>query len=444
MTEGHRRRFTVWHAALLLPWLVISEVVTRPFTDNSYLWHVRAGDLQAATGAVLIRDPFSFTMEGEGWRTQSWLAELLYSWSDLRFGLDGGRIITLTCAVLVFVLLGLLVYRRSRSLITVAVYLAGSSILLGAFLNPRPAIFSFPLFSLLVVVDDHRRLEWCKPLIMWVWAAVHGSFVVGLVYLTLRAIARGFDQRERRSLLASGSVTLATAHGIGVIGILLDFFAGRGALALISEWQPPNLLEPSYVPLLLGLFVTVWLAQQGRINWRDWLLLVPFVTLAVSARRSVPLGWIGVAPIVGRFDLPIRASISSPILPVLLVVAIIGFPFFREPREQIDRARFPVEAAHHLTDERVFHDDVAGGWLIYDHWPDRQVYIDDRAELYQDQLREFVEARDVKGDWEAEFTKWEIDEALLRVDTPLAEVLKLSGWSVEYEGENFIVLKRSE
>ena len=42
-----------------------------------------------------------------------------------------------------------------------------------------------------------------------------------------------------------------TAHGLGVWWIVLQFLRNRGALELISEWQPPDLTNPFLVPLLL-------------------------------------------------------------------------------------------------------------------------------------------------------------------------------------------------
>src|SRR5690606_14775798 len=120
---GHlTRRFSIWHAALLLPWLVVSEVVARPFADNSYLWHVRAGEIQTVNGSVITTDPFSFTMEGHPWRTQSWLAEVLYSWLDAQWGLDAAPLISLVCAGALFILMGMVAYRQSKSLISVAVF----------------------------------------------------------------------------------------------------------------------------------------------------------------------------------------------------------------------------------------------------------------------------------------------------------------------------------
>src|SRR5690606_35004676 len=99
---ANRRRFTVWHAALLLPWVIASYGFARTFNDNSYLWHVRAGDIQLNQGSVISSDPFSFTKADYPWRTQSWLAELLYSRLDDAWGLASTPLVTTVCAALLF------------------------------------------------------------------------------------------------------------------------------------------------------------------------------------------------------------------------------------------------------------------------------------------------------------------------------------------------------
>ena len=55
-------------------------------------------------------------------------------------------------------------------------------------LVPRPVVFSHLLLAALIVVLGERRLRWTVPLLMWVWAAVHGSFVIGLGLIGLEAI----------------------------------------------------------------------------------------------------------------------------------------------------------------------------------------------------------------------------------------------------------------
>ena len=83
--EPSPRRFSLFHLILVVPWIAIVIDAFKPITDNSFLWHIRAGELQATSASVLTTDPFSFTMHGEHWLTQSWLAELAYYWGGEAF-----------------------------------------------------------------------------------------------------------------------------------------------------------------------------------------------------------------------------------------------------------------------------------------------------------------------------------------------------------------------
>ncbi|MFP3914826.1 MAG: hypothetical protein ACLFWM_08120 [Actinomycetota bacterium] len=427
---------------MLLPWAVAAYGFGRSFNDNSYLWHVRAGERQIDLGEVLTTDPFSFTMAGEPWRTQSWLAEILYAPLDAWGGLSVAPFITTLCAAVTFLLLGVLAYRRSRSVISVVVYLVATSIAFAAFINPRPVIFSFPLFAAVVVADDDRRLRWALPLLLWLWASVHGSFAIGLAFLGLRAIGRGLGWRRLGELILIGLPTLLTAHGLGVMEILLAFTRNRDAIDLMSEWQTPDLLSLPFLPVFAGFLALIWLAQKGRIQRSDWVLLIPFLALAVSANRAVPPAWIGLAPILGRMTIPVRTSLTARPAGLVLAMVVALFPFVLSPEEPVDNERFPIEAAGHLSAERVFHDDATGGWLIYRQWPGRRVYIDDRAELYGEQMRTFSDVRRSTAGWEEEFERWSIQEALLQDDEPLIGRLAAAGWNQTYQDEDFVVLQR--
>src|SRR5690606_2029863 len=84
-----RRRWSLPQLALLVPWVAVVIGAFQPVRDNSILWHIRAGGLQVDSGAVLTRDPCSFARFDGPWLTQSWLADVTYSWlhvrTDLRF-----------------------------------------------------------------------------------------------------------------------------------------------------------------------------------------------------------------------------------------------------------------------------------------------------------------------------------------------------------------------
>ena len=108
-----RGRVSVGHIALAVP-LIAAVVSGRiPVRDNSYLWHVRAGTLQSDLGRVLTEDPFSFTAVGRAWRTQSWLADLLYGWLDRRWGLAVVTPIVVCGALLIVGSIAVRSYRTS-------------------------------------------------------------------------------------------------------------------------------------------------------------------------------------------------------------------------------------------------------------------------------------------------------------------------------------------
>jgi hypothetical protein len=90
----------------------------------------------------------------------------------------------------------------------------------------------------------------------------------------------------------------------------------------------------------------------------------------------------------------------------------------------------------------VIADDSTGGYLIYSEWPDREVLIDDRAELYGVEfMKKFVQTRDGNPVWQDLVSEYEIGQALLHSDSGLVRALREAGWRVRYEeGNRWIVL----
>ncbi len=107
---------------------------------------------------MLTTDPFSFTMFGQPWLTQSWLAELFYSWGEQIFDLGYVGPMILVLGSLLFLGIGLIAYRRSQSLVwTLVMVFLTAAIFLG-FLVPRPVIFSYVLSVAVVLAGTGPRL----------------------------------------------------------------------------------------------------------------------------------------------------------------------------------------------------------------------------------------------------------------------------------------------
>jgi len=438
------------HVIVLIPWMVVGLSARAPIRDNSFLWHVRAGALQGASGSVLTSDPFSFNAPATLWRTQSWLADLAYSWLEQASGLGFVWPMILGIGTLLVVTLGVLFRSATRSLFWLAVLLTASSILISPYLSPRPALFSLLLFALVIISSTKRALWWALPLLCWIWAGIHGAWPLGILFVLLKAIVDR-DWRLGLQVAPMSVVTLFTAHGWGVFDILVDFLVAREWLAFITEWAPTNFSGLPGFLLIVGLLTAIlWHTSRRDAQRHVWLVL-PFLYLATSSTRSLPFAWLASTPllvgaIAGRIDpqllrreIPGRRPINA-----VIVIALIAIPFVLAPAAGLDQTRFPIDAVTHLNGARLFHDDVTGGYLIYLLGPERQVFIDDRAELYGSRIREFIEVRNADPNWRALFERLDIGQALIRGTDPIAQVLEQSGWIETYGDLEFRVLVSPE
>ena len=447
------RRLTPGHLILLIPWVGLVIGATSPIRDNSFLWHVRAGTLQLDLGRVLRTDPFSFTLQGAPWRTQSWLLELGYGllerWTN---GLGWVPVMLVVVGTLTFLLIGLSVHRRAGNLLVTGIVMVLFTWLGLAFQVPRPVLMSFLFLALLVVMVDHG-ITWAVPLVLWVWASVHGSWVLGIGYLGLEAFAsRRSLKPVMRTLIASLITVSVTAHGVGVWEILLAFVRNRDALRLITEWAVPDILSVPYLPYALAIAALLVATAKGAVETRRLWLIVPFLLFGLTSGRSLFPAAIVLAPWIvwmpsARTDL----AYPLPRRPEAVVNALIAVVILMAPlavcagvRWRIDSAAFPIHAARYLTEGRVWSDDTTGGFLIYAYWPEREVFIDDRAELYGAEfMREFVHANNGDPVWRNVFERHGIDQALVRRDSGIARALDDARWNVRYEDSTWALWVRS-
>ena len=439
-----RRRVSVGHIALAVP--MIAAVISGriPVRDNSYLWHVRAGTLQIDLGRVLTEDPFSFTAAGRAWRTQSWLADLLYGWLDRRWGLAVVIPIVVLGALLIVGSIAARSYRVLGSPFAAAVGTVWVMWLVIGYFTPRPVIFSLGFLALILVVADEGRLRWALPPLMWLWASIHGGFVVGIGYLILDGLRRR-DRKRAVDVVAVTVISLFTAHGFGTWQIVLQFLGNGEALDYIMEWLTPNLISLELFPFLLGIIALLLGAIRGRVTVSDLWVIVPFLTFAFTANRSMPLAGLVLAPwfVSSLMAVGTRSSSTTRVqglVNAVILAFVIILPWVVPVKGGLDDDLFAVEAIEHLKPGPLFHDDAVGGYLIYSKWPDRLVFIDDRAELYEEGFIDFVKARDADEIWRDLFARHQIEQALLKHEDRLSQVLLAEEWEAVFEDDRFVLL----
>jgi hypothetical protein len=339
-------------------------------------------------------------------------------------------------------LIGISIYRSARSPVATGFAMIITVWLAGPFLQPRPVLTSFVLLAALVVVLQNReRIVWLAVPIIWIWAGVHGTWVLGGALLFLEWL-RTADSRVFKAGVVAFATTLMTAHGLGVWQILMDFADAQDALALMEEWLVPdfgNIVQAPYLLLITGIIVA---GMRGKLRPRDLIVILPFLFFGMTSRRAVFPAAIVVAPwaalAIPRIRVPTSSMSTRVAGTVVVAMALLTvLPLVVLPLGVLDEDRFPsTEIQEAMVGVDPFHDAAVGGFLIYAEWPGRLVYIDDRAELYgAERLVEYDDARN--GRYEEVFARYGFTAALARNEWALKEALEADGWRVVAEDETF-------
>ena len=439
-------RFQIRHLYPLVALAIFPLAAAGPIGDNSFMWHVRAGEAQWDLGQVLAVDGFSYTMNGAAWRTQSWLAELFYSGLEAATGTIAWAPIMVTIVgITALALVGIAVYGSTRSTFPTAIWLFLAVWLAAPFATPRPVIWSYLLLAALVVIIRlEDRLLWAVVPLMWLFAALHGSWLIGLGLLILEAIRRRSWRIAGLAALSAVAVTF-TAHGLGIWQIVLSFAANSEALSFLQEWGPPEFGDVVQFPYVLVVAGVLIASTRGRIKLNDLWIVLPFLLFGLTTQRTVFPAAIVLLPYAAlAIDFKVPSGRQRPVLVwgMAALVVLIGAGILLRPVESpFEVENYPTsQVLGAVETERIFHDDAVGGYLIYRDWPERQVFIDDRAELYGAEFfGEFDAIR--RGAYEDVFERYGITEAIVKPHWPLYGILLRDGWVVGYEDEYFAVIR---
>jgi hypothetical protein len=442
------RPVRIWVAlAIALP-VVISLLVPLPAVDLAY--QVRAGAEILATGSLPTADTWTFTIAGAPWTDQQWLAQVLLA---AVHALGGWELLVVLRAVLVGGVAALLLAAarlRGAGDRTAAVLSLLAFMLASPALALRPQLFGIMAFAALLLLvalrERQPRALLAAPLVIAMWANLHGSFVLAPVLLGwvwLDDLARGRPWRASFAVLIAGCLaTLATPFGVGVWAYAVGIGTSPVIAQTVSEWQRTT---PFTVPGLLfylslaAAAAVVW-RGRSRLAWPDALWLASMALLAVWAVRGLAWWPAGAVPVVAlalarpRATDPLRRSVATSqpgslragpqrlLVAVLAVALTAAMPWWRSPdaltgrRGILTYAPSGLAAALRTTAKpgaRVFVPQPWGSWF---EWavPDARYLVDARFELFPAEVWDAYAAISSGGpDAAAALDAWRIDVVVL-------------------------------
>jgi Flp pilus assembly protein TadD len=481
-------------AALALALLLTGLLALSPILCPDVWWHLKTGEVILSEGRVPTTDSFTYTATGRPWVTHEWLAEVaLFG----LYNLGGIDLLVVLQALLAMAAVGLgaaaglagVRMRERLPAVALGVLLAGPLIAPRAFARPHMFTAVFLGLTLLLLRKEAAtgRRAWRLALVplFLLWANVHSGFTIGLALIVLywagEALGRRYDLaapavpahwRARGIALALAAVaTLANPNGIEAALYPVRLLARAEVRSSIVELR--SVFHPAYrgalflkVLLLAALVLTaaIWRSRRRL----DPALLLPglvFGFLALRTVRGLSEFSILVPALIGvhgewlaRHRRAARIACAAVgLLAIGAGAADIrwGVPMGSDAPRRVglgaDPANLPEAAARFLTETRpagrVFNMLGHGGYFIYALWPQQQVYVDGRLDVFP---RGFLDAygrllRTGAG-WDEACAKYGITLAVLDYPDDPSRVEGLSGrlrrdpqWACVYFGDNVIV-----
>jgi hypothetical protein len=442
--------------------------------DPGTFWHVRLGHEIVRTGDVPRHDMLTFTRGGAPWVDQSWAFDVVLAWVVDRGGWSGAVALTALglAALYASVARGLVREGISPLVAAVVTVLVAGIGAIHFLVRPHLLTIAFVWWTLRACREQHERGGWAVaavPILMVVWANVHGGFLAGpLIVLTAafgHAISGRWD-RPRLTNLAKFAgafglsllTPLINPYGFGLYRHVAELLVTSGVTPLISEYQPIPFGrgDARVVEWVLLALIALPSFSKARIGRYDLAHGLVWLHLALASVRHAPLFALAIAPGLAKLidGLPLasrevgrgRASWSAwPAVAALAIVAAIaaGVPF-----GGFNTKEWPLSAVaaldHQPVAARLFHEQDWGGMIESECRPPRPAYLDDRFELFgKETILKYVDALQGGPGWDDLRDRDRIDLVWVRPDRGLARRLADDpSWQVVYRDDVSVLFRR--
>jgi len=458
--------------------------------DPDFWWHLRIGRWMVEHGRLPSQDLFTYTVSTHVWTDHEYLTEILM-W--LTYSTIGLTALCIAFGLLTWAGFWLIYMQvRRQPFVFIGVGLAIAAVAGSPIWGPRAQMITFALSCLELywlqgyLAGRSRALN-LFPLVMVLWANLHGGWVIGFAWLGVALVAElmswAWDQDNpahrmhvRRLAvigLASAVAVAATPHFLSLYPYPFQTQGSEAQQRLIVEWASPNFHDLFLRPFEAMVFLVIAGFALRRPTLYQFLLTAAALFLALQSVRNVALFVAAVTPVMittygewwkefaaarkWSYDLPPRklfAVITAVVLIFIALITTLRVANNLGPAHQqsMDSESYPVAAAdwlaaHPDVGTRMYNQYGWGGYLANRFYPDqnRRVFIFGEAALMGDQLlNEYQDVQTLRPDWKQVLDRYGVDYIVYNKDAALSNVLATQpGWTLVYQDRVAVIYVRT-
>lgn len=421
--------------------------------ESDYFWHLKAGEYMVKNKLILVKDVFSWSLEGHKWFSHEWLFEVIIYRLKSFFPNSHVFIYTFICSFLLFFVLFWHNRKNWLKNMSFTSFWIIISLLFVGLLKARPHMFSNVLLAICLVIykdlfyNEKSKLIYFLPLVSLVWVNVHGGsssllYIIGFIFVICGMFKFKFNkiETEQKRLTKKQLIKYLGCIGVSILVLMINP-SGFSMIAypyinmgdsfmikLISEWQQTDLnnwFHLLYVAFLV-MILLIFIFSKKKIKLLDFVLFGIGAFLGLKSIRfwmyvyifsSIFIfDYISDKRIMEKNNRLILISLSF----IFMFIFITNTDMIVKRNNQIGNKMINKIKAENPSKLYNFYD--YGGYLIYN---DIKVFVDGRADLYSNGvLVEYVDLYRLNSGYEKVINKYDFDYYLVPKSSKISDYLK--------------------
>jgi hypothetical protein len=448
------------------------------FLVSGWFYQGQDGDIawQQWLGTYLLHNhhlphslgPETFTSAGARWVPQEWLLSLAVA---LAIATGHFPYLAIAAALAAFSALLITAYRAKRrgsSTFAIALTTACTGFAMLQAFGVRAQIFAwFFLALVLLLLDVEGPAVFFAIPVVALWANVHASALLAPVLIGAWTIGTLIEDRswtprvERNAVLTAGTLfAVFLTPLLWQLPLYAVHLSTSTIRAVITEWQPTDLLYPAFfVGLFPLLAICCYLGIAApRERWRDGMLFGIACVMGFMAVRHLPIAALIVAPMAAqrlsslvpdhsRINVVLGERFSETVIFSATAFAIVVIVVSLGHVPAITGVTLPRKAVTTLSQVRGTHNLYCEdfGWCsLALEKPNLRTFLDGRCDPFPASVwRDYLAVERVAPQWSSVLDRYNVDSVLVKNGRPLAQALALrTDWHLFYRDRRYEIFLR--